>query len=346
MVAFLGFLGGVETTDGLLRFLAAPPASITVPEEDRALLLSPQSLGHIASRGEPRALEALLRMTAGGAGGGALGSVAARAARPAAMRDDLLEQALLGLRYARNPRATARLRAIESGAVRPAVRGRDLRAAARDALAWLDSLDGRAPSAADRDGRRLDGEPSPARTDGDVDGSPAGAELVARNFDGAHADVQQSLLTYANHPAVTSPMTNAQLDANLANVSVYLGRADFGEDVGCCAGVARSGNAQTFGSMNDGLDIIDNNGELNSILNNAVARVKVVRMINYCGGDRHQHHRLRVDRRRRHGSGPLRRRVTEKASSGPTSTATTSASTTTRTAATSCTSASAAPTTG
>ena len=69
MVAFLGFLGGVETTDGLLRFLAAPPAPMTVPEEDRALLLSPQSLGHIASRGEPRALEALLVMTAEGLGG-------------------------------------------------------------------------------------------------------------------------------------------------------------------------------------------------------------------------------------------------------------------------------------
>ena len=160
VVAFLGFLGGVETTDGLLRFLAAPPAALTVPEEDRALLLLPQSLGHIASRGEPRALEALLRMTAGGAGGGALGTVAARAARPAAMRDDLLEQALLGLRYARNPRATARLRAIASGAVRPAARGRDLRAAARDALGGLDALDGRAASPPDRDADRVDAEAS------------------------------------------------------------------------------------------------------------------------------------------------------------------------------------------
>ena len=70
-------------------------------------------------------------MTAAGAGGGALGAAAARAARPGAMRDDLLEQAILGLRYARDPRATARLRAIESGGVRPAARGRDLRAAAR-----------------------------------------------------------------------------------------------------------------------------------------------------------------------------------------------------------------------
>ena len=53
VVAFLGYLGGGETTDGLLRFLSSPPVSLAVPEEDRALLLSPQSLGHIASRGDP-----------------------------------------------------------------------------------------------------------------------------------------------------------------------------------------------------------------------------------------------------------------------------------------------------
>ena len=72
VVAFLGYLGSGETTNGLLRFLSAPPASVSVPEEDRALLLLPQSLGHIASRGEPRALEALLAMTAPGSDGGAL----------------------------------------------------------------------------------------------------------------------------------------------------------------------------------------------------------------------------------------------------------------------------------
>ena len=283
VVAFLGFLGGVETTDGLLRFLAAPPAPIDAPEEDRALLLAPQSLGHLASRGEPRALDALLRMTAGGQGGGALGAAAARAARPAALRDDLLEQALLGLAYARSPRAAARLRAIESGAVRPAARGRDLRPAAREALDRLEALGAGAPAATDGDGRRSDRDPA-GLLDGDSSGSGAGSGVVARDFDGAHADVRQSLLTYANHPAVTNPMTDARLDAILANVSVYLGRADFGEDVGCCAGLARSGTALTFGSLNDGLDTIDNNAELNSVLNNAVSRVKVVRIISHCGG--------------------------------------------------------------
>ena len=283
VVAFVGFLGGVEATDGLLRFLAAPPAPLTAPEEDRALLLLPQSLGHIASRGERRALEALLRMTAGGGGGEALATVAARTARPAAIRDDLLEQALLGLIYARNPRAAARLRAIESGALRPAARGRDLRAPAREALRLLDRLEGRAPAAIDRGGRRLDGQDS-ARLDGGLSRPGAGAGLAPRAFDGAHSNVQQSLLTYANHPAVTSPMGNTRLDAALADVSLYLGRADFIEDVGCCAGLARSGDAETFGSMNDGLDTIDNNTELNAVLNDPVARVKVVRIINYCSG--------------------------------------------------------------
>jgi hypothetical protein len=36
--------------------------------------------------------------------------------------------------------------------------------------------------------------------------------------------------------------------------------------------------------VNDGLDIIDDNTELVSVLNNSTARVKVVRQINYCGG--------------------------------------------------------------
>ena len=96
--------------------------------------------------------------------------------------------------------------------------------------------------------------------------------------------VQQSLLTYANHPAVTSPMSNTRLDAILANVSVYLGQGGLRRGRRLLRRARPLGNAQTFGSINDGLDTIDNNGELNSVLNNAVARVKVVRIINYCGG--------------------------------------------------------------
>ncbi len=120
VVAFLGYLGSGETTDGLLRFLSAPPASLAIPEEDRALLLLPQSLGRIASRGDPRALEALLEMTAPGSNGGALAAAAQHSPQGATLRDDLLEMAMRGLALAGNARASARLRAIAAGAVRPA----------------------------------------------------------------------------------------------------------------------------------------------------------------------------------------------------------------------------------
>ena len=66
--------------------------------------------------------------------------------------------------------------------------------------------------------------------------------------------------------------------------SLRQGKADFAEDVACCAGLARSGSALNFGSSGDGLDSIDDNTELVAVLNDSVSRVKVVRLINYCGG--------------------------------------------------------------
>ena len=83
VVAFLTYLGAGESTSALLEVLASPPAPVTLPEEDRALLLLPQALGHIAARGEPRALEALLEMTAAGSNGGVLAAAASRSSQPA-----------------------------------------------------------------------------------------------------------------------------------------------------------------------------------------------------------------------------------------------------------------------
>ena len=91
VVAHLGWLGSGAATDALLAFLNDPPADVRLPEEDRALLLAPQSLGHIAGRGNPRALKALLDMTAEASNGGVLAAAAAHGERPSALRDDLLE---------------------------------------------------------------------------------------------------------------------------------------------------------------------------------------------------------------------------------------------------------------
>ena len=164
VVAFLTYLGAEESTTALLEVLASPPASVTVPEEDRALLLLPQALGHIAARGEPRALEALLEMTAAGSNGGVLASAASRSPQPASLRDDLLEMSLRGLAFARDARASERLRSIASGEVRPAPSGRDLRSGAGKTLEALAVLQGRsAPVVSRPGGRRTGGEPARAR---------------------------------------------------------------------------------------------------------------------------------------------------------------------------------------
>ncbi len=289
VVAFLAHLGGPDATRALVRFLQAPPAALTLPQEDRALLLAPQALGQIARRRDPAAVDVLLDMTENGANGALLAAAASRAPNPASMRDDLLEMAMRGLGHSGDPRARARLQAIAARQIRPAVVGRDLRGAASESLRILDGLDA---------GHRLRRRQAPRRLDGAADeaGGPqaaAGAvNAVAADVhsiadavnDTTHARVNDSRLTYANHPAVGSPMTDARLDQILAAASLRMGKSDFPEDVACCAGLERSGVEKTFGSVSDGLDVIDSSTELNSVLNNNISRVKVVRVINYCGG--------------------------------------------------------------
>ena len=192
VVAFLGYLGGGETTDGLLRLLSAPPASLAVPEEDRALLLLPQSLGHIASRGDPRALEALLEMTAPGSNGGALAVAARHSPQPATLRDDLLEMALRGLALAGDARASARLRSIAARRGAPAPRRWP-----RPAL----PAPPRTARACDRAAGRLGGAASPRQ-------GPVG--LPGRRRLRQHARHREEGPDLVRQPSrVPNPMTNA-----------------------------------------------------------------------------------------------------------------------------------------
>ena len=255
VVAYLGWLGEANAADALLEYLRRPPADLTVPEEDRAILLAPQSLGQIAGRGHRRALAALLAMTAEGSNGGLLAVAAAKGPRPSALRDDLLEMAMRGLAFSGAPEAQQRLQDLANGLVRPrpAGEGRDLRPSAERALGLMDGVEaapsGQLPSASLGATQAPEAAAASART----------SEPTPLDFDSNHSDVQRSLLTYANHPAVTNPMDNSRLDTILADFSLRQGKADFAEDVACCAGLARSGNAQTVGSLNDGLDVIDDN---------------------------------------------------------------------------------------
>ena len=89
-------------------------------------------------------------------------------------------------------------------------------------------------------------------------------------------------------PRVTNPMTNTRLDEILADASVYIwARPTSTADVACCTGLARSGDALTFGSneRQPRHHRQQQRAQKNSVLNNGVARVKVVRAINYCAGN-------------------------------------------------------------
>lgn len=258
VVAFLGYVGDEAGADALLAFLSNPPVRLAEPEEDRAALLAPHALGHIAARGIDRALDALLGLTADGSNGGALGAAAAKAPSPSQMRDDLLEMAIQGLRLSGHERAIERLNDIASGAVKPAPTGRPMRAAAQRALGGADAAES---------GDALDG----------------GGSAVAGASDGNGA-THDHALDYANHVNVTNPMTDQRLDDCLDLATDRIGTADFDVDVACCNTLTRAGGGATFGTSNDGLDVIDDSTELNAVLNGSVARVKVVRLINYCGG--------------------------------------------------------------
>jgi hypothetical protein len=105
---------------------------------------------------------------------------------------------------------------------------------------------------------------------------------------GGGADVDDVLLhdsrlDYANHVAHPNPMTDTRLDEILADASVRVGRDDFAGDTPCCVHFERKGTGKLFGSVGDGLDIVDTDVEMLGVLANQTARVKVVRLINWCG---------------------------------------------------------------
>ena len=258
VVAYLAYLGAAESTPRLLQLLDRPAAAAT-PEEERARLLVPHALGHIAGRGDPEALEALLGMTAHHGAGGPIADAARRGAISGEMRDELLDTAVASLALAGPGPARDRLAAIAAGRVVPDVARPGLAEAAQQAMSppVPESL------------RRIPTAPVAAAVGYIVD--PASRTA-------AHG------LTYANHVSVADPMTEARLDQVLAESSFRAAKGDFSTDVACCTLVSRVGAGGKFGTSSDGLAVIDTSQELSSVLGVQAARVKVVSAINYCGG--------------------------------------------------------------
>src|SRR5882672_3660541 len=249
VVAFLAYLGGPESTPALVRMLDAtlPPAASV--EDDRALVLVPHALGRIAARGDRGALGALLSMTAQHA-----------AVRAPGMRAELREAAVSGLALAGKPAARDRLAAIADGRVVPDPNHPELASRARNALATSSVA-----------------SPHPAGDEAAAVASVAVIHPDPANRSDAHA------LTFVNHTNVTSPMTSSRLDGVLGEGSRRAAAGEFDVDVPCCTVVARSGNGGTFGSPGDGLDSINDAAGLSAVLNQSAGRVKVVKVINYCG---------------------------------------------------------------
>ena len=258
VVSFLLHLGSAETTPKLVELLEAPPADVTRPEEDRALLVAPHALGQIAERGDDEALTALLRIT------GRRGSkrLLARARRNAdqtrqALRDDLVEMAIMGLAASKRPEARERLRAFASGEREVRLNGRDIK---RRAAVALDRLEGLKPRAL-----------NPGRNNG--------ASLQALDINPTQ---HSSALTWGLHPDVPDPMTETRLDQVLQDASLRMGREDFPGDVACCASIRRSGSAVTIGWSGDGLDVIEDSEEYSAV-GSFGSYANVVRLIQFCG---------------------------------------------------------------
>ena len=252
-------------------------------------------------------------MTAGVAAGSPLARAAARGPRPAALHDDLLEMALRVLAHANDARATARLRSIERGALRPAVSGRDLRSAAGSALDLLETLDGR--SSPDRSpGARIDGaDPTPDQAE-DRSGAEAGARVgrsLVRRRRRRHPCQRRPVPPHLRQPSRRHhPMTGRLARRDPGQCVARMGRTDFAGDVACCAGFARSGDAKSFGAAGRRARHHRQQHRARSACSTTPPPgSKWLRVINYCGGSGTNIIGCAWIGGRGHGAGAVRRRV-------------------------------------
>jgi hypothetical protein len=180
--------------------------------------------------------------------------------------------ALRGLAYSRRPEARRRIAAVAEGRIVPAPNGRSLARAAAAAIALFDSP------------RSPETHSLPGSSGAIADGTAA--EGFSSDLSGATEStlvIRDTVIDYANHPDHPSPMTDGLADQLLAEGTRRVGSGDFADDVACCASCSRRVPGATFGTSGDGLDMIDDSYELATVLSDPSARIKVVRLINYCG---------------------------------------------------------------
>ena len=118
----------------------------------------------------------------------------------------------------------------------------------------------------------------------------SGGLALAVRADAQHADPDARAhaqdLTFARHPDTTMP--TATIDSALQFGTRILQRCDAtpvpDQDVACGVTMRRSGAVGTFGATGDGLDIITTDAEMNTVIADGAARIKVVTSISACGG--------------------------------------------------------------
>ena len=149
--------------------------------------------------------------------------------------------------------------------------------------------------------RRLQDDPDIARTQIMAERVEYGLSLMERNTEPAPDDptppdnpAPLALdtnpvhhlhdLDYANHVDTNNPISDTLVDNLLEDISQVVATENASNDTGCCVEFGRTEPGAVFGSPGDGLDVITTGGELNAVMANPVARVKVVDYIGYCGG--------------------------------------------------------------
>jgi len=124
-----------------------------------------------------------------------------------------------------------------------------------------------------------------ALADGVIEPEPAvpvDPELAPDAID-TNALVHLHDLDHANHINTNSPMGDGTVDALLDNVTYVMSLQNGSSDTACCIQLGRTEPGAVFGTNGDGLDVITTSGELNAVIGQSVARVKVVDYIGWCG---------------------------------------------------------------
>lgn len=100
----------------------------------------------------------------------------------------------------------------------------------------------------------------------------------------AIADIDWIAFTVTRH--VDTSLATTHVDSVLSDVNDRLkyDNHDCTDDTACSARFTRSGVIGTFGTSNDGLDVITTQAELDDVFDVTTHRVKVVDAVDYCAG--------------------------------------------------------------